>query len=91
MNHTVKTLALSGLCFRYPADYPVRLHRSHADLLLGLELAIRVYSPLAKEGKNALRIVCASLVGRSEQTDFEFSLLSSTVLAHSAVIISERN
>jgi len=66
MNHTVKTLALSGLRFRYQEDYPVRLRRSHADLLLGLELASRVFSALAEEGKNALRIVFASLVGRSE-------------------------
>ena len=43
MNQTVKTLALSGLRSRYPDDTPAMLRRRLADLLLGPELACRVY------------------------------------------------
>lgn len=43
MNRTVKTLALSGLRSRYPADSPEKLRRRLADLLLGPELARRIY------------------------------------------------
>ncbi len=46
MNQTVKTLALSGLRSRYPDDSPAMLHRRLADLLLGPELACRVYGPV---------------------------------------------
>jgi hypothetical protein len=48
MNETVKTLALSGLRSRYPADSPEKLRRRLADLLLGPELANRVYGPLVE-------------------------------------------
>ena len=48
MNQTVKTLALSGLRSRYPADSPEKLRRRLVDLLLGPELARRVYGPPAE-------------------------------------------
>lgn len=43
INQTVKTLALSGLRSRYPKDSPEMLRRRLADLILGPELARRVY------------------------------------------------
>jgi hypothetical protein len=46
MNETVRTLALSGLRSRYSNDSPERLLRRLADLLLGPELAAKVYEPL---------------------------------------------
>jgi hypothetical protein len=50
MNLTVKTLALSGLRSRYPDDTPEMLRRRLADLILGPELANRVYGPLVVNG-----------------------------------------
>ena len=47
MNQTVRTLALSGLRQRHPQATPEELRRRLADLLLGPELAARVYGPLA--------------------------------------------
>jgi len=46
MNQTVRTLALAGLRQRYPDDTPAQRRRRLADLLLGPELAARVYGPL---------------------------------------------
>ncbi len=46
MNQTVRTLALSGLRQRHPQATPEELRRRLADLLLGPELAARVYGPL---------------------------------------------
>ncbi len=46
MNQTVRTLALAGLRQRYPADTPAMRRRRPADLLLGPELAARVYGPI---------------------------------------------
>ena len=48
MNQTVKTLAYSGLCSRYPDDSAEMLHRRLADLILGHELASQVYGPLVE-------------------------------------------
>jgi hypothetical protein len=48
MNQTVKLLALAGLKSRYPDETPEQLRRRLADLLLGPELALKVYGPLAK-------------------------------------------
>ncbi len=48
LNQTVRTLALSGLRQRYPHALPDELRRRLADLLLGPELAARVYGPLAE-------------------------------------------
>jgi hypothetical protein len=48
MNETVKTLMYSGLRTRYPMDSAVKLHRRLADLILGTELAQRVYGPLVE-------------------------------------------
>jgi hypothetical protein len=47
LNQTVRLLALSGLRTRYPAATPQELRRRLADLLLGPDLATRVYGPLA--------------------------------------------
>ncbi len=45
MNQTVITLASSGLRSRYPDDSAELLRRRLADLILGPELASRVYGP----------------------------------------------
>ena len=49
MNRTVQTLALAGLRQRHPDDSPHRRRRRLADLLLGPELAARVYGPLLEQ------------------------------------------
>lgn len=55
LNQTVRTLALSGLRARHPEAGPQELRRRLADLLLGPDLATRVYGPLGKEeGPDAL-------------------------------------
>ena len=46
MNRTVHTLALAGLRQRYPQESPVQHRRRLADLLLGTELAARVFGPM---------------------------------------------
>lgn len=51
MNLTVKTLALSGLKTRYPGDTPEMLRRRLADLILGPELALKVYGPFPSDEK----------------------------------------
>jgi len=43
LNAAVQALALSGLKARYPDDSPEKLRRRLTDLLLGKELATRVY------------------------------------------------
>lgn len=48
LNEMVRTLALSGLRQRYPDASPEELRRRLADLLLGPELATRVYGPLTE-------------------------------------------
>jgi hypothetical protein len=50
MNQAVKTLALSGLHSRYQHDSPEILRRRLVDLVLGPELARRVYGPLVEKG-----------------------------------------
>ena len=50
MNQAVRTLALSGLRQRYPRSTPEELRRRLADLLLGPELAARVYGPSVERG-----------------------------------------
>ncbi len=49
LNQTVKTLALSGLRSRYPDDSREMLRRRLADLLLGPEMARKVYGPLIEK------------------------------------------
>jgi len=49
MGQTVRTLALAGLRQRHPDDTPTQRQRRLADLLLGPELAARVYGPLPEE------------------------------------------
>ena len=51
MNLTVKTLALSGLKTRFPHDTPEILRRRLADLILGPELAQKVYGPFSSQQK----------------------------------------
>lgn len=46
MNKTVMTLAYSGLCSRYPDESAEMLQRRLADLILGPELAFRVYGAM---------------------------------------------
>ena len=49
MNRTVRELALIGLRQRHPDDSPARRRRRLASLLLGPELATRVYGPMAED------------------------------------------
>ena len=49
MNAMVRLLALSGLKSRFPNDSPEKLHRRLADLLLGQELANKVYGLLEED------------------------------------------
>jgi hypothetical protein len=49
LNQSVKLLALTGLRQRFPHDDEARLHRRLADLLLGEEMALKVYGPLPQE------------------------------------------
>jgi hypothetical protein len=46
LNESVRMLALSGLQERFPQESPERLRRRLADLLLGPELALKVYGLL---------------------------------------------
>ncbi len=46
LNQTMRQLLLIGLRQRYPEASPQELRRRLADLLLGPELAARVYGPL---------------------------------------------
>jgi hypothetical protein len=46
MNDALHMLALAGLRQRYPNDTAVQRRRRLADLLLGPELATRIYGPL---------------------------------------------
>ncbi|MBL7202615.1 MAG: hypothetical protein ISS56_20970 [Anaerolineae bacterium] len=50
MNEAVHALALAGLRQRYPDDTPAQRRRRLADLVLGPELATRVYGPLQEDG-----------------------------------------
>ncbi|MDX1503174.1 MAG: hypothetical protein R3325_12510 [Thermoanaerobaculia bacterium] len=45
-NQTARLLALAGLRQRHPEEPPERLRRRLFDLVLGPELAERVYGPL---------------------------------------------
>ena len=49
MSQTVRTLAMAGLRQRHPDDTPALRRRRMADLLLGPELAARVYGPLLEK------------------------------------------
>jgi hypothetical protein len=48
LNRAVRILALSGLRQRHPQASSEELRRRLADLLLGPELAARVYGPLVE-------------------------------------------
>ena len=43
LNETVNTLAISGIKQRHPDATPEQIHRMLADLMLGAELARKVY------------------------------------------------
>lgn len=43
LNETVKTLALSGIKQRHPSAAPQQIQRMLAELMLGAELARKVY------------------------------------------------
>jgi hypothetical protein len=47
LNQSVKLLALAGLRQRFPHDDEACLHRRLAGLLLGEELAFKVYGPVS--------------------------------------------
>lgn len=49
MNETVRTLALAGLRQRHPGDTPAQRRRRLADLMLGKDVAARVYGPPPQE------------------------------------------
>jgi hypothetical protein len=51
LTQTWHVLALSGLKHRHPEASDDELHRRLADLMLGSELAARVYGPLHEGGK----------------------------------------
>jgi len=53
LNQSVKLLALAGLRQRFPLDNDDRLRRRLADLLLGDELALKVYGILPEGLKRA--------------------------------------
>ena len=48
LNQSARTLALGGLRRRSPRATPVELRRRLADLVLGAELAARVYGALGE-------------------------------------------
>ena len=50
LNDTVRTLAMSGLRQRNPLASREALRRMLADMLLGEELAARVYGPVPSSG-----------------------------------------
>jgi hypothetical protein len=43
LNETVKTMAISGIKQRHPGASPEQIHRMLAELMLGAELAKKVY------------------------------------------------
>ena len=49
MNEAVRALALAGLRQRYPDDTPAQRRRRLAELMLGPELAERVYGVMPEE------------------------------------------
>lgn len=49
MNEAVKIMVRSGLKERFPNDTPEMLQRRMADLLLGAELALKVYGSLPED------------------------------------------
>lgn len=52
LNKMARTLALSGLRQRHPGATDEALQRFLADMLLGPELAERVYGPLPQEDQS---------------------------------------
>lgn len=50
MTRTVRELALAGLRQRHPSESPAQIRRRLADLMLGPDLAVRVYGSLEGDG-----------------------------------------
>jgi hypothetical protein len=50
LNQSVKLLALTGLRERFPHEDEERIRRRLAALLLGEELAVKIYGPIYWEG-----------------------------------------
>lgn len=50
MNETIRQLAMAGLRLRFPGDSPELLRRRFADLILGKDLASKVYGPIIDKG-----------------------------------------
>lgn len=53
LNRSARRLALTGLKQRHPHASPEELRRQLADMVLGVELAARVYGPPAAQPENA--------------------------------------
>ena len=70
MGRAVRSLALAGLRQRFPDDTPAQRRRRLADLLLGSELAARVYGPL-QESRRASNRTTASDSGASTKGDHD--------------------
>jgi hypothetical protein len=51
LNETVKTLAITGIKQRNPNATPEQVQRILADLILGAELARKVYPGTARQGR----------------------------------------
>ena len=53
LNRSARRLALAGVKRRHPHASPEELRRQLADMLLGAELAARVYGPSASQTESA--------------------------------------
>jgi hypothetical protein len=53
LNLMVRESALAGLRERYPTASPAELHRRLADIVLGTELAEKVYGPVIEKSHAA--------------------------------------
>lgn len=67
LNQTVRTLALSGLRQRFPEATSLELRRRLADILLGPELAVRVYGPMGFHRESAAQLDLESLRNEADQ------------------------
>jgi hypothetical protein len=53
LNETVKTMAVSGIKQRHPNATPQEVHFMLAEIMLGTELAQKVYPGTARQGRCA--------------------------------------
>lgn len=54
LNETVKTLAISGIKQHHPNATPEQIHRILAELMLGVELAQKVYGEIKHSGAHEI-------------------------------------